>query len=262
MQMKTLNTGASMPAIGYGTWQLRDGTEATEAIVAALQAGYRLIDTAKLYGNERSVGEAIRASDIPREEIFVTTKLWSGDLGYESAHRAFKESLERLGLEYVDLYLIHWPGIDARADAWRALEEIYRDGRAKAIGVSNYEIRHLEEVRAQSDIVPAVNQIELHAFNYHEQREVLAYCHEQGVVVQAYSPLAQATDMKNPAIQEIAAAYGKTPAQVMLRWCVQHGTVPIPKSSNPERMKENIDIFTFELTGEEMQGINDLSQAP
>lgn len=247
-----------MPAIGFGTWQIKEGLETKAAVLAALDSGYRLIDTAKIYGNETSVGEAIRQSSVSRDEIFVTTKLWTNDFGYDSAFEAFDASLMRLDMEYVDLYLLHWPNGSSRRDAWRALAEIHRQDKAKAVGVSNFMVEHLEEVLS-SGLVPAVNQIEFHPFIYEEQKPVLELCNKHGIVVEAYSPLARARHMQNEVISAIAAAHGKSPAQIMLRWAIQHGTVPIPKSSNPARIKSNLEVFDFELSNSEMEKINNLS---
>lgn len=256
-----LNTGGMMPQIGFGTWQIEEGTETKNSVAEALRAGYRLIDTAMIYGNERSVGEGFKASDLRRDEVFITTKLWNDDQGYESALTAFNNSLERLNLGFIDLYLIHWPtnNSQARADSWRALSEIYSDGRAKAIGVSNYNIQHLEELLADSEVTPAVNQIPFHPFIYRQQKEVLDFCRKHEIVVEAYSPLARARDLDNSTFSQIAAKHGKSNAQVMLRWTIQHGTVPIPKSSNPERIKENLEVFDFELSDDDMEEINNLS---
>jgi diketogulonate reductase-like aldo/keto reductase len=264
MQMKEvptvkLNTGDMMPEIGFGTWKISNQNDAKKAVKTAIKVGYKLIDTAKIYGNEEGVGEGIKEGGVDREELFVTTKLWNDDQGYESGLKAFDESLKRLGLEYVDLYLIHWPGTDRRAEAWKALQEIQIQGLAKNIGVSNYTVRHLEEVLSSSKVVPAVNQIEFHPFIYEDQKEVLEYCKKNKIVVEAYSPLARARDMENTTLHAIAVRHGKTIAQVMLRWAIQHGTVPIPKSTNPGRTKENIEVFDFDLAEEEMNTINRLS---
>lgn len=257
----TLNTGAEIPAIGFGTWQLAEGNEVISSLLEAIKAGYRLIDTAKIYENEYGVGEAIRRSGAPRDELFVTSKLWLSDLGFESAFEAFEESLHNLGLAYLDLYLIHWPGRDEdlREDAWRALMDIYRTEKAKAVGVSNYEVRHLEQLLDSSSLVPAVNQIEFNPFVYSKQAPILEFCRAQGILVEAYSPLAQGDLVKNSLIVEIAKKYNRTSAQVMLRWAHQHGTVPIPRSRVPHRIHENIEIFDFELSNEDMRAINHLS---
>jgi diketogulonate reductase-like aldo/keto reductase len=254
-----LNTGDSMPAIGFGTWQIEDQDKAAKSVKTAIEVGYRLIDTAKIYGNEQGVGKGIAESGVARKEFFITTKLWNSDQGYESALKAFEQSLKRLGMEYLDLYLIHWPATDKRAESWKALQKIYTEGLAKNIGVSNYTVHHLQELLAETDVVPAVNQIEFHPFIYDEQKEVLEFCREKGIVVEAYSPLARAKDLNNTTLHAIAERHGKTIAQVMLRWAIQHGTVPIPKSTNTSRIKENFSVFDFKLSDEEMRTINKLS---
>jgi diketogulonate reductase-like aldo/keto reductase len=257
--MIDLNTDVKIPAIGFGTWQIENQNEAQEAVKVALDVGYRLIDTAKIYGNEEGVGKGIKESGLDRSDIFITTKLWNGDQGYDSALKAFEKSLERLGLEYLDLYLIHWPATDKRAESWKALQKIYAEGLAKNIGVSNYTVRHLQELLSGSKVVPAVNQIEFHPFIYNDQKEVLEFCKEKGIIIEAYSPLARAKDLNNTTLHAVAERHGKTIAQVMLRWAIQHGTVPIPKSTNAGRIKENFNVFDFELAEEEMESINRLS---
>jgi methylglyoxal/glyoxal reductase len=254
-----MNNGVEIPALGFGTWQLDDGDEAYKATIAALNAGYRLVDTAKVYGNEDSVGDAIQDSGVSREEIFLTSKLWNSDQGYESAFKAFDKSLKRLGTDYLDLYLIHWPATDSRAESWKAFQKIYKDGKAKSIGVSNYTVAHLEELLGEFEITPAINQVEFHPFIYEEQKELLEYCNEKGIIVEAYSPLARAKNLQNPVLHAIANRHGKTLPQVMIRWALQHGTIPIPKSAHPDRIKENIKVFDFYLADEEMKTINKLS---
>lgn len=258
-EAKKLNTGVEIPGLGLGTWKLSDD-EARDSVVMALQAGYRLIDTAKIYGNERGVGEGLRQSGVAREKVFVTTKLWNSDQGYHTARAAFEESLDKLGLEYVDLYLIHWPATEQRHNAWRALEGLYEEGRAKAVGVSNYEVEQLQELLERSDTVPAVNQIEFHPFIYKKQKPILDFCAKRKIIVEAYSPLNQGSGIDVPVIEEMAKKHKKTNAQIMLRWCIQHGTVPIPKSSHPDRIRENIEVFRFELSEEEIQTLDKLSR--
>lgn len=255
----TLNNGVKIPRVGFGTWKIRPSILAKRAVSEALETGYRLIDTARIYLNEKGVGQAIRGSGIPREQIFVTTKLWNGDQGYESALAAFDKSLKRLGLEYVDLYLIHWPVTGKRLDSWRALEEIYASGRAKAIGVSNFTERHLEELLSKSKIVPAVNQIEFHPFLYDEQRPTLEFCKKHDIQVEAYSPLAHGHGLDNLVLGEIANRHSKSTAQILLRWCIQKGAIPIPKSTDEKRMRENLNIFDFKLSEPEISKIDALS---
>lgn len=253
-----LNDGREIPVLGLGMWNLGSGRAAEDAVRAALGVGYRLFDTAKLYANERALGAAIRSDGVPRERVFVTTKLWNDDHGYEAALGAFDRSLGELGLDYVDLYLIHWPGGKKRSESWRALETIHQRGLARSIGVSNYTIRHLEEVLAESRVVPAVNQVEFHPFLY--QKELLEFCGRHGIVVEAYSPLTKGRRLHDPVIQEVAAKVGRTPAQVLLRWCLQHGLVVIPKSSRSERIEENARVFDFSLSPADMARLDDLDE--
>jgi len=254
-----LSNGVNMPAIGFGTWKISPDSAAEETVLEALKAGYRHIDTAKLYSNERGVGAAVRASNIPREDIFVTTKLWNSDHAYDDALHAFDESLERLGLDYVDLYLIHWPGTSRRGEAWRALQHIYKAGKAKSIGVSNYSIENIEEIVQSGGMLPMANQIEFHPFIYAEQKELLEYCKQQGIQVEAYSPLAQHSQHAHPVVIEIAKRHGRSPSQVILRWCLQHGTAPLPRSTNPDHIRENIEVLDFELSAEDMERIDHIS---
>lgn len=258
MQSHKLNNGLTIPNIGFGTWNILLNGRAKRSVIEALHAGYRLIDTAKIYGNERGVGDGIRESGIDRNNIFVTTKLWTSDQGYNNTFKAFDKSLSALGLDYIDLYLIHWPGSEKRLDSWRAMQEIYASGRSKAIGVSNYTIAHLEEL-ADSKIIPTVNQIEFHPLIYNQQKAVLDYCRSKKIIVEAYSPLMRGRHLDNPVLDKIAKSHSKTNAQVVLRWCIQHDTVPIPKTTHSERIHENLDVFDFKLTGKEMSQINDLS---
>jgi len=256
-----MNNGLEIPAIGFGTWRVKDGSEAVDAVTQAIKDGYRLIDTARIYGNERSVGKAIAGSGTDRKDLFITTKLWNDDQGYESGLAAFDESMEKLGLDYLDLYLIHWPGGRDRKGAWKALTKLYKDGRTKSIGVSNYMINHLEELLSESDIVPAVNQVEFHPFLYSQLAPLLDYCAKKGIIVEAYSPLAQGHKVDDPTIVKIAQTHGKSGAQVMLRWAIQHNTLPIPKSVTPSRIKENLEVFDFELSNRDMDTLNALGNA-
>ncbi|MFE7671811.1 aldo/keto reductase [Streptomyces albidoflavus] len=255
-----LNNGVQMPQLGFGVWQVPDD-EASTAVGAALDAGYRSIDTAAAYGNEEGTGKAIARSGIPREELFVTTKLWNSDHGYDAALRAFDSSLEKLGLDHVDLYLIHWPlpAKDTAVDTYKALEKIYSEGRARAIGVSNFLPEHLERLIDATSVIPAVNQIELHP--HLQQRAAREYHAEQGITTEAWSPLGQGKGLLEvPAVVAIARKHNVTPAQVVLRWHVQLGNVAIPKSVTPSRIVENIDIFSFELDEEDMAAIRALNE--
>jgi diketogulonate reductase-like aldo/keto reductase len=255
-----LNTGAEIPQLGFGVFQVPPD-ETVEPVVTAIQAGYRSIDTAAAYRNEEGVGRAIREAGVPREELFITTKLWNSDQGYESTLAAFDQSLERLGLDAVDLYLIHWPmpQVDRYLDTWRAFEELHASGRARAIGVSNFRVADLQRLLEASDVVPAINQIELHPLL--QQAELRAFHDEHAILTEAWSPLAQGGELLDDAtIGAIAEAHGKTPAQVILRWHVQLGNVVIPKSVTPERIRTNIDVFDFELSGDQMDQIATLER--
>jgi 2,5-diketo-D-gluconate reductase A len=250
----TLNNSVQIPQIGFGVFQVPP--EHTERVVSvALEAGYRSIDTAAAYHNEHGVGRAIAASGLPREEIFVTTKLWNSDHGYERALRAFDASARRLGLDVVDLYLIHWPVpmADRYVETWKALEKLAADGRVRAIGVSNFNPEHLRRLLAETATVPAVNQVELHP--QFPQARLRALHAELGIATEAWSPLAQGTVLAHPTITRLAKRHGVTPAQVVLRWHVQLGNIVIPKSVTPQRIRENIDVFGFELSAEDLATI-------
>jgi 2,5-diketo-D-gluconate reductase A len=255
-----LNNGVEMPQLGFGVWQVPDD-EAERAVATALEAGYRSIDTAAIYGNEEGTGKAIAASGVPREDIFVTTKLWNSDQGYDSTLRAFDTSLDKLGLEYLDLYLIHWPtpARDKYVGTYKAFEKLHADGRVRAIGVSNFEPEHLRRLIAETSVVPAVDQIELHPhLQQHAARE---YHAEQGIATEAWSPLGQGKGLLEvPAIVAIAQKHGRTPAQIVLRWHLQLGNVVIPKSVTPSRIKENIEVFDFSLDTEDLAAISALNE--
>ncbi len=247
------------PVLGLGVFQSPPGPETRQAVAWALEDGYRLIDTAAMYGNEADVGAAVRASGIPRAETFVTTKLWHSDHGYDPAKRAARRSLVTLGLDYIDLYLIHWPRANSPADrleSWRALEELKDEGVCRSIGVSNYAIRHLEELAGHSRTSPSVNQVEFHPFVY--DPELLSYCAAHGIQVEAYSPLTRNRRLNDDAIASVARAHGRSPAQVLIRWGLQHGVVEIPKSVHRERIRENARVFDFELSAEEMVRLDSL----
>ncbi|SOD64005.1 Aldo/keto reductase [Streptomyces zhaozhouensis] len=251
----TLNNGVRMPQLGFGVWQVPDD-QAEVAVSQALAAGYRSIDTAAVYGNEEGTGRALATSGLPREELFVTTKLWNTDQGYDTALAAFDTSLAKLGLEYVDLYLIHWPAPahDLYVESWKALEKILADGRARAIGVSNFKPPHLRRLLDETEIVPALNQIELHP-NF-QQDESRALHRELGILTEAYSPLGSGKGLlDDPELRRIADKHGRTPAQVVLRWHLQLDNVVIPKSVTPSRITENFDVFGFSLDDEDLAAV-------
>jgi 2,5-diketo-D-gluconate reductase A len=256
----TLNNGIQMPQLGFGVFQIPEN-RTEEAVGRALSAGYRSVDTAAAYRNERAVGAAITGSPLSREEVFVTTKLWNGDQGHDNALRAFEVSMERLALDYLDLYLIHWP-VPAKnlySETWRAFEELYSDGRTRAIGVSNFEVAHLQRLFDEHGIVPAVNQIELHP--YLPQNELRQFHQEHEIATEAWSPIAQGAVLSDPTITAIAQRLHRTPAQVVLRWHIQIGTVAIPKSVQPSRIVENMEIFDFELSEQDLDAIAGLDRA-
>ena len=254
----TLHDGGRIPQVGLGVWQTPRGSITREAVRAALQVGYRHIDTARVYGNEIDVGVAVRESGIPREQVFVTTKLWNDDQGYDSTLRAFEASLTRLGLEYVDLYLLHWPVAGRRLDSWEALERLYAEKRARHIGVSNFLAPHLVELLAHCEVVPHVNQIELTPFL--QRRETVALCRQHGIVVEAYSPLTHGQRLAHPVVVRLAQQLQRSPAQILLRWGIQHEYVVLPKSSHRERIAENAALFEFALDAAAMSALDALEE--
>ncbi|WP_314588707.1 aldo/keto reductase [Paenibacillus terrigena] len=254
-----LNNGVEMPWLGLGVWKAADGQEVSNAVKSAIECGYRSIDTAAVYQNESGVGQGIKDSGIAREELFVTTKVWNSDQGYESTLQAFEESRKKLSLDYLDLYLIHWPVKEKKyIDTWRALEKLYNDGLVRAIGVSNFHIHHLKDIFEVSGIVPVVNQVEYHPLL--AQRELHAFCNNHNIVLEAWSPLMQGKLLDDPTLTEIAAKYGKSVSQVILRWDLQNGVITIPKSVTPERIAQNGDIFDFELSAEDMERIQTMNK--
>ena len=253
-----LNNGLEMPVLGLGVYQSPPGQTTQSAVRFALKTGYRGIDTARIYGNETDVGQAIRDSGIPRDEVFVTTKLWNADQGRDSTVRACEASLKRLGLSYLDLYLIHFPVTETRNDSWKAMEKLVENGKCRAVGVSNFMINHLDELAESSDLVPAVNQVEFHPFLF--QKELLEYCERHGIRIEAYSPLARGERLNHPTITALGRKYSKTPAQIMIRWGLQHQLVVIPKSTREERIRENSQVFDFNISEEDMLVLDGLNQ--
>ncbi|MFK3938850.1 aldo/keto reductase [Alkalihalobacillus sp. NPDC078783] len=259
MEFVTLNNGLKMPQLGFGVWQVPD-EEATPAVEKALEVGYRSIDTAMIYKNEKGVGAALKDTTIDRSDLFITTKVWNGDQGYDSTIKAFNESLDRLGLDYVDLYLIHWPTpmYDTYVDTYKAMETLYKEGKVKAIGVCNFEIEHLQRLLDECEVVPVLNQIECHP--YLAQDELKDFCAKHNIFVEAWSPLMQGGDvLTDSKVVEIANAHDKTPAQVVLRWHLQNNTIVIPKSVTPARIEENFNVFDFKLSDDEMKTIHSLN---
>ncbi len=258
----TLHNGTKMPWLGLGVFKVEEGQELINAVKTAITHGYRSIDTASIYGNEVGVGqgvrEALEVTGIAREDLFITSKVWNSELGYASTIAAYEESLTKLGLDYLDLYLIHWPVAGKYKEAWRALETLYIEGRVKAIGVSNFQIHHLEDLMKDAEIKPMVNQVEYHPRL--TQKELQAFCQQQDIQLEAWSPLMQGELLDNTDLQEIADKYGKSIAQVILRWDLQNGVITIPKSTNEHRIAENATVFDFELTTDDMKRIDSLDQ--
>ena len=256
----TMRTRRPIPAIGLGVYKSEPGPVTKNAVLKALELGYRHIDTASIYNNEADVGDAIAASGLDRSDVFVTTKLWNDDQGYDNALRAFDRSLDQLGLDYVDLYLIHWPVPEKRLETWRALERLTLDGRVRDIGVSNYVVRHLNEVLEQAAVVPAVNQIEMSPFTYRSRQDTITLCQEHDIVIEAYSPLTKGRKLDEPLLSEVGNRHGKTPAQVLIRWALDKGFVVLPKSVNADRIAENRDVFDFSLTADEIERLDALDE--
>lgn len=258
----TLYNGVKMPWFGLGVFKVEEGPDLVNAVKTAIKHGYRSIDTAAIYGNEEGVGQGIREglkeAGISRDELFVTSKVWNDDLGYESTLAAYETSLKKLGLDYLDLYLIHWPVEGKYKDAWRALETLYKDGRVKAIGMSNFQIHHLEDLMKDAEVKPMINQVECHPRL--TQKDLKSFCQEHGIQLEAWSPLMQGQLLDNPELKEIANKYDKSIAQIILRWDLQNGIVTIPKSTKEHRIVENASIFDFELTAEDMEQIDSLNQ--
>ncbi len=258
----TLHNGVEMPVLGLGVFKVEEGQEMITAIKAAVKLGYRSIDTASIYGNEAGVGQAVQElieeGVVTREELFITSKAWNADLGYEETLAAYEQSLQRLGLDQLDLYLIHWPVPGKYGDAWRALEKLYGDGRVRAIGVSNFQIHHLEDLLATAEIVPVINQVELHPKL--TQYELQQYCADHGIRLEAWSPLMQGQLLEHPVLATIAEQHGKQVAQIILRWNLQRGVITIPKSISAKRIADNAQLFDFVLTDEQMQQIDALHE--
>ncbi|MDC3424434.1 aldo/keto reductase [Aquibacillus sp. 3ASR75-11] len=254
----TLHNGVEMPRLGLGVFKVEDGQEVIQSVKAALKHGYISIDTAAVYKNEEGVGQAIKESGISRKELFVTSKVWNDDQGYDATLKAFETSLTKLGLDYLDLYLIHWPGKDKYKQTWKALEQLYKEGKIRAIGVSNFHVHHLEDLIEDAEIKPMVNQVEYHP--HLAQKELHAYCKKEEIQLEAWSPLKQGQLLDEPVIKEIANQYGKSPAQVIIRWDLQNEVVTIPKSIKEHRIVENASVFDFELTKEDMARIDRLNK--
>lgn len=256
----TLNNGVKMPQLGFGVFKVEDGQIAVDAVKKAIEVGYRSIDTAAIYKNERGVGQGIKESGVPREELFITTKVWNSDQGYDTTLKAFDESMEKLGLDYLDLYLVHWPmpKVGKYVETYRAMEKLYKEGRVRAIGVCNFHIPHLEHLLSECEVKPVLNQVELHP--YFSQPELREFCEKNDIFVEAWGPLMQGGEVLNHSVvQSIAVKHRKTPAQVIIRWHLQNNIIVIPKSANPTRISENFDVFDFELDAEDLSRIDGLN---
>ena len=254
---KVLSNGVKIPSVGFGTYKSGSDEESAKIIKNALSVGYRMIDTASFYGNEVGIGNGIKESGVNREEIFIVTKLWNDDHGYEKTIEAFNKSLERLQVDYIDLYLIHWPN-ELNAETWRAFEHLYKIGKVKAIGVCNFKVSHLEELKKTAKIMPMVNQVEIHPFS--TKNNIINYCKDNNIKVVAWSPISRGRVLSNDLMIDLSQKYKKSIVQIVLRWHMQKGVIPIPKSSNENRIKENIDIFDFEISSEDMKAIDSLDE--
>ncbi|MBM4764081.1 aldo/keto reductase [Bacillus sp. B15-48] len=254
----TLHNGVKMPWLGLGVYKAQDGKEVIHAVKTAIKHGYRSIDTASFYDNEEGVGIAIKEAGVPREELFITTKVWNTEQGYDATIHAFETSIKKLGLDYLDLYLIHWPVAQKYKETWKALEKLYRDGRIRAIGVCNFQIHHLKDLIRTAEVKPMVNQVEFHPSL--TQKELLAYCKQENIQLEAWAPLKRGRLQDDPTIVELAEKYKKTPAQIILRWDLQHEVVTIPKSVKEHRLIENSNVFNFELLAEDMKKIDQLNK--
>jgi diketogulonate reductase-like aldo/keto reductase len=257
MQNIQLNNQQTIPSIGFGTWMIEDEDTCISAVKKALDVGYRHIDTAQIYGNESFIGQAVKESNIAREDIFLTTKLWNDNQFFDDVVPSFEKSLKNLQTDYVDLFLIHFPVTELRRPAWRKMEELCKSGAVKSIGVSNYTVKHLKELMAESEIKPVVNQVELHVFL--QQPELVEYCQENNIILEAYSPLAHGNKLDNVTLTDLAKKYNKTSAQIMLRWCVQKGFVVLPKSVTLSRIEENFEVFNFEINDSDMTKLASLN---
>ncbi|GGG01237.1 aldo/keto reductase [Paenibacillus abyssi] len=253
-----LNNGVKMPWLGLGVYQAAEGDEVEQAVIAAIMAGYRSVDNAPIYGNEEGVGRALKKCGVPREQLFITTKVWNSDQGYHSTMAAFDESRKKLGLDVIDLYLIHWAVKGMYKETWRALEKLYRDGKVRAIGVSNFQIHHLQDLMADSEIIPAVNQVEFHPCL--TQTELHQFCKDNNIQMEAWSPLMQGKLLVHPLLMELSGIYGKSPAQIILRWDLQKGVVAIPKSVTKQRIESNANIFDFELSVQDIARLDALNR--
>ena len=254
----TLNNSAKIPQVGLGTWMMKDQKECKQAVEWAIDAGYRHFDTAQIYENEEFVGEALKNCNVPRKDLFITTKIWNDNQWWDDLIPSLDESLKKLQTDYVDLLLLHFPVTETRGPAWRKMEEVFKSGKAKSIGVSNYTIKHLEELLEQCEVKPVVNQVELHVFL--QQPELVEYCQKKGIAVEAYSPLVHGHGLNDPVLQVIGKKHDKSVAQIMLRWCVQQDWIILPKSVHNERITENIDVFNFKLDEDDLSKIKELEK--